>query len=115
MLEGTGQLEPHTSTKDEVPTSKEAESAANEAILEDKSHVHVVGQGHTPVESEYPERDAVLKEGALEEKLGAGKEDAGSNLKNEVSATDAGENMGGKRTQEQKAAKGEEVGQSVGD
>lgn len=114
VLEGIGQAPPSTTTAEEAPTSQEAESAANEAIRQDKSHVMVVGQGKTPIEGSTPEGMTPTEDRSDDEEEVV-KEGSGSGLKNEVSATDEGEEMGGKRTQEQKAGAGEEVGMSVGD
>ena len=110
FLEGKGQAE-----EPPIPTSKEAEAAANESILEDKSHVVLVGHGQTPVEGSvegsprsetFEGRDEALKR----------VNSAGSGLKQAVSATDEGERVGGgKRTQEQGAAVGEDAGTSIGD
>lgn len=105
VLEGKGQAT-------DIPTSKEAEAAANESILQDKSHVVLMGHGQTPVEGSprseiFEGMDDTLKK----------VESAGSGLRQSTSATDEAEEsaMGGKRTQEQGAAEGDEVGRSVGD
>ena len=103
VLEGKGQAE-------QVPTSKEADAAANESILEDKSHIVLVGQGQTP-EGGTPqsERSEECYEASNEVESG------GSGLRQVVSATDEGEALPGKRTQEQDATDGAEVGTSVAD
>ena len=100
VLEGTGQAEA-------IPTSKEAEAAANESILEDKSHIVLVGHGQTPVAGT-PQSET------FDESLKR-VDSAGSGLKQAISATDEGEDLPGKRTQEQEAADGGEVGTSVAD
>ncbi len=103
VLEGKGQTA-------EILTSTEAEAAANESILEDKSHIVLVGQGRTP-DGGTP-RSEMSEEGYEALKKA---ESAGSGFKQSISATDEGEELPGKRTQEQGAADGGEAGNSVAD
>lgn len=111
VLEGKGQAEPLS--VGEVPTAGEAEAAANEAIRQDKSHIVLAGHGQTP-EGPTPPNE---KEEDVEavEKAGDAGEDGGSALKHSTSATDEAEALPGKKTQEQAAASGESVGDSVAD
>lgn len=111
VLEGKGQAQP--SSVGEVPTAGEAEAAANEAIRQDKSHIVLAGHGQTP-EGPTPPNE---KEEDVEavEKAGDAGEDGGSALKHSTSATDEAEALPGKKTQEQAAASGESVGDSVAD
>lgn len=121
VLEGTGQAE--TSTQEQVPTASAAESAANEAILQDKSHVVLKGHGQTPVTSAPPSEKADNDDNDEEEDEDNGSEKgggnvkgyAGSTLKMSTSASDEAEALPGTRKQEQTAGKGEDVGDSVAD
>ena len=95
---------------EQIPTSKEAEAAANESILEDKSHIVLVGQGQTPIGGS-PVSE-VSEEGyeALKRV-----ESGGTGLRQMISATDEGEGLPGKKTQHQGAGEAGEAGTSVAD
>lgn len=93
-----------------IPTSKEAEAAANESILEDKSHIVLAGHGQTP-EGLTPSSEQSEADYEELKRVETGK----SGLSQVMSATDKGEDLPGKRTQEQGAADGGEVGISVAD
>ena len=94
----------------QIPTSKEAEAAANESILEDKSHIVLVGHGQTPVGGS-PVSE-ISEEGyeALKRV-----ESGGSGLKQVLSATDGGEDLPGKKSQDHGAGEAAGVGTSVAD
>lgn len=116
VLEGKRQAE--LPSKEEVPSSQQADAAANEAIMQDKSHIVIMGHGRTP-EGLTPEGPTPPNEKVEDvrpsEKNPQEVEDGGSGLKNTVSATDEAEDLPGKKTQVQPAAKGEEVESSVAD
>lgn len=108
VLEGKGEAEPTS-----VPTADEAEAAANEAIHQDKSHIVLAGHGQTPEGPTPPNEKADNDE--MVEKSAQAIGDGGSALKTTTSATDEAEALPGKKTQEQAAASGEHVGDSVAD
>jgi len=108
ILEGKGQAELPS-----VPTADEAEAAANEAIHQDKSHIVLAGHGQTP-EGLTPPNEKADHDEALEQSVQA-IDGGGSTLKSAISATDEAEALPGTKTQEQAAASGEHVGDSVAD
>jgi len=108
---GKGQAEPPSAG--EVPTAEEAEAAANEAIHHDKSHIVLVGHGQTPEGPTPPNENADDDEAVEKPEQVTGHR--GSGLLNAASATDEGEALPGKKTQEQRAASGNDVGDSVAD
>lgn len=139
VLEGTGQAEPEISLPQDIPSlaspppaseapsAHDAEAAANEAIMKDKSHIVLVGKreaertppsGTPPNESANADEEG-RKENKAEEELqtveGAdGKEMISTPLK-EVTATDEAQDLPGTKTQEQNAGDGEKAGESVAD
>ena len=120
VLEGTGQAEPPAPpaqdipsiapppSSDDVPSAADAEAAANESILKDKSHIVLAGRegDQTPP----AERADLGKEEVSEEAKAVGETPL-----REVTATDEAQDLPGKKTQEQEAAEGEEAGTSVAD
>ena len=121
VLEGTGQAEPPAPPSqdipslasppqaDEVPSASEVEATANVSIAKDKSHIVLVGkreEDRTPPN----EREDAGEPEAKEETKAVG----GTPLK-QVTARDEAQDLSGKKTQEQEAAKGEEAGNSVAD
>ena len=106
VLEGQGQAE--ATLADKAPSAKEAEEAANASILRDKSHIVLAGQREAdrtppsePVE-EAMDSDNVTAKGA-------------SKLKEATTVSDGAQDLPGTKTQDQPAASGEEVGNSVAD
>ena len=134
VLEGKGQAEV------DIPTSKEVEAAANESIMHDKSHIVLVGKreqdrtpptemmssgqredylGHEPTGKE----EALMKEKtstaaieSVEDRMNnVAKKKDGTGTREGIAATDEAQGLPGKRTQDQEAASGESVGDSVAD
>ena len=105
-LEGQGQAEPVPA--DSVPNATEVEEAANASIMRDKSHVVLVGQW---------EADKMPPFGAVEEAANSSNVTGieRSKLKEATNVSDEVENLPGKKTQNQRAASGEEAGNSVAD
>lgn len=106
VLEEQGQDKP--TPEDSVPSAREVEEAANASIMRDKSHIVFMGLNEAdrappsePVEEAVQSRKAAEKEG--------------SKLGEVISASDEGQNLLGKKTQDQAAASGEEAGKSVAD
>ena len=111
VLEGRGQAEPTPATIDRPPSAKEVEEAANKSIMRDKSHIVLVGReaDRTP-----PSERAVEGEEAAD--YGSGIAKAESKLKDATHVSDAHvRDLPGTKTQDQPAASGEEVGNSVAD
>lgn len=106
VLEGQGQAEP--TPEDSVPSAREVEEAANASIMRDKSHIMFKGPNE-------PERAPVSE--PVEEIIQSGKvaEKEGSKLREIISASDEGQSLPGRKTQDQAAASGEEAGTSVAD
>ena len=120
VLEGTGQAEPPAPpaqdipsiapppSSDDVPSAADAEAAANESILKDKSHIVLAGREGD--QTSPAERADLGKEGVSEEP-----KTVGETPLREVTATDEAQDLPGNKTQEQGAAEGEEAGTSVAD
>ena len=106
VLEGKGQAEP--TTEDRIPSVREVEEAANASIMQDKSHIVLLGQrdanATSPSES--------IGEGA---KFSSSDGKGSSSLKEATNISDELQDMPGKKTQDQAAASGEEVVNSVAD
>ena len=105
VLEGKGQGGPST---DEIPSSEEVDAAANAAILQDKSHIVLAGSG---------EPGGMRPSETVGEAAGSGdaEERGGSELKKATTVSDAGQELPGKKTQDQPAASAVEAGISVAD
>lgn len=121
VLEGTGQAEPPAQNAqdipslaspppaDEVSSASEVEAAATESIAKDKSHA--ILKGKKEVDRLPPsEREYTVEQEASEEAEPIG----GTPLK-QVTATHEAQDLPGKKTQDQEAAKGDEAGNSVAD
>lgn len=106
VLEGQGQAEP--TPEDSVPSAREVEEAANASIMRDKSHIVFMGANGA---DRAPPSEPV--EGTVQSGKAAEKE--GPNLGEVIGASDEGQSLPGKKTQDQAAASGEEAGKSVAD
>ena len=106
VLEGQGQAEP--TPEDSVPSAREVEEAANASIMRDKSHI--VFRGPNGADKAPPSEPV---EGTVQSAEAAEKE--GPNLGEVIGASDEGQSLLGKKTQDQAAASGEEAGKSVAD
>lgn len=106
VLEGQGKAEPIP--EDSVPSAREVEEAANASIMRDKSHIVFMG----PIEA-----DRAPPSESVEEAVQSGKaaEKEKSKPRDVISASDEGQNLPGKKTQDQAAASGEEAGKSAAD
>ncbi|KAL9067541.1 MAG: hypothetical protein Q9161_006819 [Pseudevernia consocians] len=105
VLEGQGQAE---LSADDIPNSKAVEAAANASILHDKSHIVLVG-------SREADRTPPSEPVEETERPGNSEERGGSKLKEATNISDAGQGLTGQKTQDQPAASGVEVGNSVVD
>ena len=105
VLEGQGQAEPSV---DDIPSSKEVEEAANASIMQDKSHIVLVG-------SREADRTPPSERVEDTEESGNSQEKGGSKLKEATNVSDVGQGLPGEKTQDQPAASGVEAGNSVAD
>ena len=121
VLEGTGQAEPEQPAiqdiptlaspppADEVPSAPEVEAAANSSIAKDKSHIVLLGKREEDRTPPNEKADVGSDEASGEPKF------VGQTPLREVTATDEAQELPGKKTQEQEAAKGDEAENSIAD
>lgn len=105
VLEGQGQAEPSSVT---IPSSKEVDEAANASIMHDKSHIVLMGSREADRTPPSEPVEETVESSTAEDK-------GGSKLKKATTVSEAGQDLPGRKTQDQPAASGEEAGNSVAD